>query len=85
MLAANDVLAAPEFRIADAGCTEVLAKVLCCSLLDGRRIGQRADRVVQPENKRQPLFVGAQLGYRLAVLERRPDPIGNFLDQGNLV
>ena len=42
-------------------------------------VAQRPERVVQPEEKRQPLFVRAQLGFRLAVLERRPDPIGDFL------
>ena len=57
----------------------------CRNFLDGRRIAQRAERVVQPEKKRQPLFVRAQLGFRLAVLERRPDPIGDFLNEGNLV
>ena len=85
VLAANDVLAAPEFRVADAGCAEVLAQMPCRGLLDGRGIAQRADRVVQPEKKRQPLLVRAQLGFRLAVLERRPDPIGDLLDQRNLV
>ena len=58
----------------------MLAQMPCSSFLDGRRIAQRADRVVQPEKKRQPLFVRAQFGFRLAVLERRPDPIGNFLN-----
>ena len=85
VLAANDVLAALEFRVADAGSAEVLAKMPCSSFLDGRGVAQRAERVVQPEKKRQPLFVRAQLGFRLAVLERRPDPIGDFLNEGNLV
>ena len=85
VLAANDVLAAPELRIADAGDAEILAKMPCRSFLDGGRIAQRADRVVQPEKKPQPLLVGAQFGFRLAVLERRPDPIGDFLNQSNLI
>jgi hypothetical protein len=85
VLAANDVLAAAEFRIADAGRAEVLAQMPCRGLLDGCRVAQRTDRVVQPEKKRQPLFVRAQVGFSLAVLERRPDPIGDLLNQCNLV
>ena len=57
----------------------------CGGFLDGGGVAQRAERVVQPEEKRQPLFVPAQLGFRLAVLDRRPDPIGDILSQGNFV
>ena len=85
VLAANHVFAALEFSVADAGNAEVLAKMPCSRFLDGRGAAQRAERVVQPEKKRQALFVRAQLGFRLAVLERRPDPIGDFLNEGNLV
>ena len=53
--------------------------------LDGRGVAQRAHGVVQPEEKRQPLFVCAQFGFSLAMLERRPDPIGDFLNEGDLV
>ena len=63
----------------------MLAQKPCRGLLDGGGVAQRADRVVQPEKKRQPLLVGAQFGFRLAVLERRPDPIGDFLDERDLV
>ena len=85
VLAVHPVLAAVEFRITDAGNPEVLAKMSCGSLLDGGGVAQRAERVVQHEKKRQPLFVRAQFGFRLAVLERRPGPIGDFLHQGNFV
>ena len=40
---------------------------------DGGGIAQRPERIIQPKKKRQPLFVRAQLGLRLVVLERRPD------------
>ena len=63
----------------------MLAQQSCGGFLDGGRVAQRAERVVEPEEKRQPLFVRAQLGFRPAVLERRPDPIGHFLNEGNLV
>ena len=85
VLAPDDVFAALGFRVADAGCAEVLAEMLCGNFLDGRRVAQRADRVVQPEKKREPLFVRPQFGLRLAVLERRPDAIGNVLNEGYLV
>src|SRR4029079_16003164 len=59
VLAANDVLVASGFRIADAGRAEVLAQKPCGSFLTGRRIAQRTDRVVKPETKRHPLFFRA--------------------------
>jgi len=85
VLAANDVLGTIEFRVADAVDAEILAKIRCGSLLDGRGGAQRAERVVQSEKKRQPLFVRAQFGFRPAVLECRPGPIGDILNEVNLV
>ncbi len=85
VLAADDVLAAFEFRIANASRAEVLTQMACRSFLDGRGVAQRAECVVQPEKKCEPLLVRPQFGFRLTVLERCPDPIGNFLSEGNLV
>ena len=73
VLAANFVFVAVEFRIADAGDAEVLCEEACGSRLNLSGIAQRPKRVVEPKEKLQALFVRAQLGFGLAVLERRPD------------
>ena len=78
-------IAAVQLRITDAGHAQILAEMSCGGLLDRRRIAQRAERVVQVEQKRQPLLVRPQFGFRLPVLERRPGPIGDVLNQGELV
>ena len=85
VLAENLVFAAVEFRIADAGGAEVLAEEACGSRLNLAWFAQRPKRVVEPEKKFQPLFVGAQLGFGLAVLDGRPDTVGDVLRQRDLV
>ena len=85
VLAENLVIAAVEFRIADAGGAEVLGEEACGSRLHLAGIAQRPKRVVEPEEKLQALLVGAELGFRPAVFERRPDTVGDVLRERDLV
>src|SRR5262249_30552068 len=85
VLALNGVLAAVEFRIADAAGAEVLSKKPCGGFLHVTGIAQRPKRIVEPEEKLQPFFVRTQLGFGLAVLERRPDSVGDVLHQRDLL
>src|SRR5215208_4734350 len=61
VLAKNGVLAALEFRIADAGRAEVLSQEPCGGLLDVAGIAQRPERIVEPKEKLESFFVCAQL------------------------
>ena len=85
VLAADDELAVAKLGVGDAGDAELLAQMPGRRVLDGGGIAQGAERVVQPQKKRQPLLVPPQFGFRLAVLERRPDPIGRHFNQGDLI
>ena len=85
VLAADDVVAALDFRITDPPDAEMLAEQPCRGFLDVAGVAQRAERVVQSQEKRQTLFVRAQLRFGFAVLKCRPRAIGDLLGQHHFV
>src|SRR5262245_15734397 len=69
VLAANDVLAALDFRVGDAGDAKVLPEETRGRLLNVTGVTEGPKRVVEPQQKLQLVLVCAELSFGLAVLE----------------